>query len=65
MNAKMAKRLRRMAREEMAGDANLVDRELVIATVKGHDRLINEPISVRSMHLQLKKAYKAARRAGP
>lgn len=65
MNAKMAKRLRRMAREEMSGDANLVDRELVIATIKGHDRLINEPISIRSMTLQLKKAYKAARRAGP
>lgn len=61
MNGKMAKKLRRMAREEMATDRGLVERELVIAKVGGHDRIVNEPISVRSMHLQLKKAYKAAR----
>lgn len=60
----MAKRLRKMARDEMQGDRGLVDRELVIASIKGHERVINEPISVRAMTLQLKDAYKAARRAG-
>lgn len=64
MRAKVAKALRRMAREEMAGDKGLVERELVIAKVRGHDRIVNEPISVRAMNLQLKEAYKRAVRAG-
>ena len=62
MNGKMAKRLRRMAREEMAGDKGLVERELVVARVAGHDRVINEPSSVRAMNLHLKAAYKKSRR---
>lgn len=61
MNGKRARELRRMAREEMAKDKGRVDRELVIARVSGHDRIVNEPISVRTMNLQLKKAYKVAR----
>jgi len=64
MNQKKAKALRRMAREEMAGDKHVVDRELKVAKVKGHYRVVNEPLSVRSMHLQLKKAYKNAQRTG-
>ena len=62
MNGKMAKRLRKMAREEMTTDRGVVERELVVAKVHGHDRVVNEPISVRAMHQQLKSAYKAARR---
>lgn len=62
MNGKMAKRLRRLAREEMMTDRGVVERELVIARVRGHDRVVNEPISVRAMNQQLKSAYKAARR---
>ena len=64
MNQKKAKVLRRMAREEMAGDKGVVDRELKIARVRGADRIINEPLSVRAMNLQLKKAYKNAQRTG-
>ena len=60
MNGKKAKLLRRMAREEMAGDKGLVERELVVARVQGHDRVVNEPISVRAMHRHLKTAYKAS-----
>lgn len=62
MNGKIAKRLRKMAREEMMTDKGVVERELVIARVRGHDRVVNEPISVRAMHQQLKSAYKAANR---
>lgn len=64
MNQKKAKVLRRMAREEMAGDKGVVDRELKIARVRGADRIINEPLSVRAMNLQLKKAYNNAKRTG-
>lgn len=64
MNQKMAKRLRRMARDEMAGDRGRVERELVIARVRGHDQVVNEPISDRAMYLKLKDAYKDARRVG-
>lgn len=64
MNGKLAKRLRQMAREEMAGDRGVVDRELKVARVKGHDRVVNEPLSVRAMHLQLKGAYKRSRASG-
>lgn len=64
MNGKKAKTLRRMAREEMAGDNGVVDRELKIARVRGADRIINEPLSVRAMNLQLKKAYKRAQCTG-
>ena len=64
MNGKKSKLLRRLARAEMAGDKGVVERELVIARVQGHDRIVNEPISVRAMHLSLKNAYKRARSAG-
>ena len=64
MNSKLAKKLRRMAREEMAMD-NVVDEELVLARVRGHDRVIHNPDSVKAMELQLKKAYKVARARGP
>ncbi len=64
MNGKKAKTLRRMAREEMVGDNGVVDRELKVARVRGADRIINEPLSVRAMNLQLKKAYKRAQRTG-
>ena len=57
MNSKLAKRLRRLARSEMSGSPNTVDRELVLARVRGHDRVVNEPLSVRAFYLQLKKAY--------
>ena len=53
-----------MARQEMAGDAKAVDRELVLAKVKGAYRVINEPMSVRAMNQALKGAYMKARRAG-
>lgn len=62
MNGKIAKRLRKIAREEMMTDKGVVERELVIARVRGHDRVVNEPISVRAMHKHLKSAYKAANR---
>lgn len=58
MNGKTAKKLRKMARIEMAGNPESVERELVIATIKGHDRVINEPMSVRAMNQHLKRAYK-------
>lgn len=64
MSAKVSKALRRMAREEMAGDPGCVDRELVIATVRGHDRVINNPNSVRAMTNALKAALKKARQKG-
>ena len=60
----MAKRLRRLAREEMSGD-NVPDEELVLARVRGHDRVVHNPGSVKAMELALKKSYKAARARGP
>ena len=65
MNGKIAKRLRRMAREEMATDRKMYgakDRELVVANVRGHDRIINDPMTERGLTLQLKKAFKEQRR---
>lgn len=59
MNGKKAKALRKMARIEMAGNAESVERELVVATIRGYDRVINEPLSVRAMHQHLKRAYKS------
>jgi hypothetical protein len=64
MNGKMAKRLRRLAQDEMSGDQGVVGRELVVARVKGHDRVFNNPNSVRAMSLQLKAAYKRSRSSG-
>jgi len=58
MNGRTAKKLRKLARMEMAGNTESVERELVIATIKGHDRVINEPLSVRAMSQHLKTAYK-------
>lgn len=57
MNQKMAKRLRRLAKQEMASNAQAVDRELVLARVRGADRVVNEPLSVRAMYLKLKSVY--------
>lgn len=65
MNGKTAKKLRRMAREEMAMDRQMYgakDRELVVANVRGHDRVINDPMTERGFTLQLKKAFKEQRR---
>ncbi len=58
MNSKTAKRLRRMARAEMSGDKGVVERELVVARVNGHDRVINNPNSSRAMYLALKSAMR-------
>lgn len=58
MNGKLAKRLRKLAKLEMSANAETVDRELVIARVRGHDRIINEPLTVRAFYTQLKDAYK-------
>lgn len=57
MNAKKAKRLRKMAEIEMYSNKENVPRELVVARVRGHDRVINEPMSTRAMYLKLKSAY--------
>lgn len=58
MNQKLSKRLRRMARTEMSGDKGVVERELIVARVKGHDRIINNPNSNRAMYLSLKSALR-------
>lgn len=58
MNGKLAKRLRKLAKLEMSANAETVDRELVVARVRGHDRIINEPLTVRAFYAQLKDAYK-------
>lgn len=57
MNGKMAKRLRKLAKLEMSGNAQTVERELVLARVAGADRVINEPLTVRAFYLKLKDAY--------
>lgn len=57
MNQKKAKRLRKMAEIEMYSNKENVPRELVVARIKGHDRVINEPMSTRAMYLKLKRAY--------
>lgn len=62
MNQKMAKRLRKLARDEMSANGNVVERELVLARVHGGDRVINEPMSNRAMYLKLKWAYGESRR---
>ena len=65
MSGRVAKRLRKLAREEMAVDQQMYaapERELVIANIKGHDRVINNPLTVRGMEIQLKKAYKKMRK---
>lgn len=64
MNQRLAKRLRKLAKMEMAGNANNVDRELVLARINNAHRVINEPISTRSMYLQLKGAYKESVQRG-
>lgn len=53
----MAKRLRKLAKLEMSSNKETVDRELVLARVRGHDRVINEPMTVRAFYLKLKDAY--------
>lgn len=58
MNQKKAKRLRKMAEIEMFANKENVPRELVVATIHGHDRVINEPMSTRAMYLHLKRSYK-------
>lgn len=62
MNGKKAKRLRKMAEIEMYSNKENVPRELVVARIKGHDRVINEPMSTRAMYLRLKNAYGVALR---
>lgn len=57
MNQKMAKRLRKLAKQEMSANAQSVDRELVLAKVRGAERVINEPMSTRAMYLKLKSVY--------
>lgn len=57
MNGKLARRLRKLAKQEMAGNAQSVDRELVLARVRGADRVVNEPLSTRAMYLKLKSVY--------
>lgn len=57
MNGKKARRLRKMAEIEMYSNKENVPRELVVARIKGHDRVINEPMSTRFMYLKLKRAY--------
>lgn len=59
MNQKKAKKLRKMAEVEMFSNKENVPRELVVATIRGHDRVINEPMSTRAMYLKLKTAYNA------
>jgi hypothetical protein len=46
-----------MAEVEMYSNKESVPRELVVARVRGHDRVINEPMSTRAMYLKLKSAY--------
>lgn len=68
MNGKRARALRQMARDEMARDPGVVDRELVITRRRGandrktHDLVVNHPTSVRAMHIKLKDAYKNLQR---
>lgn len=57
MNQKKAKALRKMAAIEMHTNKENVERELVVATIRGHDRVINEPMSTRAMYLHLKRSY--------
>jgi hypothetical protein len=57
MNGKMARRLRKLAKLEMSSNKETVDRELVLARVRGADRVVNEPLSVRAFYLKLKDAY--------
>lgn len=64
MNGKLARRLRKLAKLEMSSNKETVERELVLATVKGHDRVINEPLSVRAFYLKLKDAYDDSKRTG-
>lgn len=64
MNGKMSKRLRKLAKAEMAGNASAVDRELVLARVKNSDRVINEPMSVRAFYRALKDAYSESVHSG-
>lgn len=60
MRGSVAKRLRKLARQEMAGDP---DRDLVAAAHTNRSA-VNSPNSVRGMYLALKKAYMRAQSAG-
>ena len=60
MRGKVAKRLRKLARLEMAGDPA---RDLV-ASANCATTARNSPNTVRGMHLALKKAYTRANAAG-
>jgi hypothetical protein len=62
MNAKKAKAMRKVAREEMVGN---IDRELILVRRRNKlgkvsGRVANEPLSVRAMYQQLKGKYKEA-----
>lgn len=63
MRQKLAKRLRKLAKFEMSANAETIDRELVLARIAGHDRVINEPMSVRGFYLKLKDSYSEATRS--
>jgi hypothetical protein len=60
MRGTVAKRLRKLARLEMAGDP---DREIV-ASANSDKTARNSPNSVRGMYLALKMAYARASAAG-
>ena len=62
MNQKKSKQLRRMARQEMSSDHEIQERELMVARVRGNDRVINNPNTNRAMYLSLKSAYKQVTR---
>ncbi|MEO8297087.1 MAG: hypothetical protein ABI574_04690 [Burkholderiales bacterium] len=56
MNGRTAKKLRRMAREEMLEDPETD----LVAAPKSLTTGVNSPNSKRGMYLQLKKAYQVA-----
>lgn len=65
MNGKKAKMARRLAREELAHDPTpLLERELVVTRVHGHDRVINDPFTVRTFTQKIKQQYKASAKRG-
>lgn len=60
MRGTVAKRLRRLARQEMVEDPA----RDVVASAHTNTTAVNSPNSVRGMYLALKKAYMRAQSAG-
>lgn len=60
MRGTVAKRLRKLARQEMAGDPA----RDIVASAHTNTTAVNSPNSVRGMYLALKKAYVRAQSAG-